>query len=185
MDAEPVQVESTAEYSNNNNNAVARRPNQSVMDVGPVDLSSLNLEYSYRPLDNIRNYWAGPSFWKFNRSVVANKSGGGGGGPSEPKKRKVTSRRVWQPVDMIARADDPVFISVKSRAGKRLRKRDITKNWDETKLMLPTVPTIQSDYFDRYRFAPGLIKRQYLGGTVGASAAGGVAAIESSKIVQV
>lgn len=180
MDAEPVQVESAAEYSNNN--AVARRSNQSVMDVGPVDLSSLNLEYSYRPLDNIQNYWAGPSFWKFNRSVVANKSSGGG--PSEPKKRKVTSRRVWQPVDMIARADDPVFISVKSRAAKRLRKRDITKNWDETKLRLPTVPTVQSDYFDRYRFAPGLIKRQYLGGTVGTSAAG-VAAIESSKIVQV
>lgn len=122
----------------------------------------MNLEYSYRPMKEIKNYWAGPSFWKFNRSGKGPAAAAGSGGPSEPKKRKVTTRRVWQPITMTPSPNQPQLISVKSRAAKRLYKRDITKNWSEDKLRLPPVMApVPSDYFDRYRFAPGLVKRQY------------------------
>lgn len=39
-----------------------RREASILQDMRPVDGS--RLEYSYRPLDNINKFWAGPSYWK-------------------------------------------------------------------------------------------------------------------------
>lgn len=148
-----------------------RRATTIIEELRPSD--TMKLEYSYRPMENINQFWAGPSYWKFRKSrkltmgtnttagtvVVAN---------GTVAKRKQTKNKV-QPIfseisensgsggeDFTKFVDENVFISDKSKAGQKWKKTNLYKRWDSKKLKLPTDLRIDRDLFDNYKFAPGI-----------------------------
>lgn len=115
------------------------KPNELIVNsMVPNDGSRRNLEYSYRSLDNIHKYWAGPSFWK----IVP------------PRIRKLTSdtkvtqrkrkQKTWEP---------PVF-DTKDLNQLGIKEFDVNqvpkitmKTWDAKKLKLPTKYEIDETEF--------------------------------------
>lgn len=128
-----------------------------IEDLRPVDASS-KLEYSYRPLDKISQFWAGPSHWKFkkgrtrcsvidpqrsNQQPVTNKQAG----------RTRTKQRQSKHVNFGEFHDD-LFVKLDDKF--KSRKANIQKKWDARKLKLPTDLQIDSNIFYQFRFAPGI-----------------------------
>lgn len=129
------------------------RSMNAIEDLRPIDAAtSLTLEYSYRPLNNISKFWAGPSYWKFRQplrrrlktSAVAATAG-----------VKTSAAKQYEPLDLTAPFDSSIFISVHSDQAKKIRQCDVSK-WDEKKLKLPTDYHVDRTRFDRYVFAPGI-----------------------------
>lgn len=120
-------------------------------DLRPVDSSSMHLEYSYRPLEDIEQFWAGPSHWKFRRSQVKRKTLANG---TEIVKKK-TLRKVPEPIDILKPYNKSLFISIESREAQKIRQVDY-KKWDAKKLRLPTDCHLDRNMFDFYRFVPDI-----------------------------
>lgn len=135
-------------------------------DLRPVDASSASLEYSYRPLDNIGHFWAGPSYWKFrqarrplrltqlNSATISHVA-------AADAKRKKKPAKYMGPITDDYVYDPSIFISVNSKEAKKIRCIDI-KKWDENKLKLPVDYHVDRTRFDRYVFAPGIPKKYNL-----------------------
>lgn len=127
--------------------------NEFPKDLRPLDSLSKSLEYSYRPMEEIDQYWAGPSHWKFRRTLHGRTT------DENQKNRKIPGRRKkHQPIDVTAPYDESLFISINSRPAKKLNKRNTQKNWNEKRLKLPFNHNIATDYFDHYEYAAGLVK---------------------------
>lgn len=132
-----------------------------IEDMRPIDSSSANLEYSYRALDNISQFWAGPSHWKFKRSKnlrsaslrMSTLSGPEAEGKSKPKEKQTRKKKRFDvnALDDIISVGEELFPTYNpNRPVKNIThlKSMICKKWDSKKLKLPT-----DFHLDRARFS--------------------------------
>ena len=129
----------------------------------PVDASS-KLEYSYRPLDKISQFWAGPSHWKFKRTrtrpstLAAQQNDGGGNTGRLLNQRNKRGRRALDRSKSkqlkFGEFHDELFIKYDEKY--KSRKVNIQKKWDQRKLKLPIDLQLDADRFNYYTLAPGL-----------------------------
>lgn len=141
-----------------------RRAKTIIEDLRPDDTSKL--EYSYRPLDNINQFWAGPSYWKFRKSrkltlskdATASSEASSKAAGQAPKRRNQRKKIEPVPIEVFEQSDDDgVFISVHSKAAERLKKANWQKRWDPKKLKLPTDLRIDRTLFDHYEYCPSRV----------------------------
>lgn len=149
-----------------------RRKTTMIEDLRPSD--TIKLEYSYRPLDNINQFWAGPSYWKFrksrkltiNRDSLATSESSSVAPAAHAIKRKV-NRNKMEPIrfttliesecgDNDADSDDDMFISVDSKHAQKFKKTNVYKRWDSKKLKLPTDLHIDRSLFNYYTYCPSV-----------------------------
>lgn len=147
-----------------------RRKTTLIEDLRPSD--STKLEYSYRPLDNINQYWAGPSYWKFRKSRKLTIEQGSMGtiefssvAPTAHAKRKINKNRI-EPIkftklienvcDSPVDSDDDTFITVDSKHAQKFKKTNNSKRWDSKKLKLPTDLHIDRNLFNYYAYCPNV-----------------------------
>lgn len=146
-----------------------------IEDMRPIDSSSINLEYSYRALENISQFWAGPSHWKFKRSKgpsslrFSTVTGGAAGPDGKTTKGKSTTRKKKRfeevTIDDIISVEDDLFVEYnQSRPTiKNIthQKSMIFKKWDSKKLKLPTDYHLERNRFDVNSYARGLKVRDF------------------------
>lgn len=153
-----------------------RRKTTIIEDLRPADTTKL--EYSYRPLDNINQFWAGPSYWKFRKSrklTINNATVGTLPGSQQSgitavanaaTKRKANRNKI-EPIkfttliedqmrDTDEDSDDGIFISVDSRPAQKFKKNNLYKRWDSKKLKLPTDLRIDRNLFNHYTYCPNV-----------------------------
>lgn len=140
-------------------------------DLRPLD-GSTKLEYSYRPMDKISQFWAGPSHWKFKRTRgrttfgvsnsqdngVAGSGGGAAGGITAATNRirraaQQAAKRRSKPINF-GEFTENLFQTLD--ANTKTRKANFQKRWDARKLMLPTKFEFEPNYFYKYDYAPGI-----------------------------
>lgn len=116
-------------------------------------------EYSYQANANIKNYWAGPSYWKqsrIHRTLHNNLES-----PKQLPKRK--NRRIMKEkpcfkdtnkaMDDTELSDDEIFLKATKKNLKKVRHCNVNR-WDSEKLKLPTRCDIPKDLFNYYTFCP-------------------------------
>ncbi|XP_058129260.1 condensin complex subunit 2 [Anopheles ziemanni] len=142
-----------------------------IEDMRPVDTNCSQLEYSYRPLDNISQFWAGPAHWKFKRSMRPRTTMMQSGTESEltatkdkPKQRTGRRKKAFEQdtLDDVLSVNDALFVEYNpSRPVKGITtlKSSICKKWDAKKLKLPTDYNLDRDRFDVWQYARGLTIR--------------------------
>lgn len=115
-------------------------------DMRPIN--NQKYEYSYRPNEQIVNYWAGPSYWKFKprNLIICNKNS---------KKRLCNRRRIDKIPNLFETIDGNVFIPINSKQAKKIRKIKI-EEWNGSKLKLPKNHNVDPDLFNYYLYAPGI-----------------------------
>ncbi|XP_055903543.1 condensin complex subunit 2 [Eupeodes corollae] len=129
-----------------------------IEDLRPVDASS-KLEYSYRPLDKISQFWAGPSHWKFKKprarsSVIdPHRFSQQPVGNKQNNARSRAKQRQSKHVNFGEFHDD-LFVKLDEKF--KSRKTNVQKKWDARKLKLPTDLQIDPNMFYKFRFAPGI-----------------------------
>lgn len=130
--------------------------------------NSENFEYSYRPLNMIDQFWAGPSHWKFrqsHRSVnsigarsshIANLTefaGTAGQKPKVSRKRKIV-KKLEGTLEDACNVDDDIgslIVRITHRMrGTLLSNQTISKKWDVKKHKLPLDFKVQLDIFDKF-----------------------------------
>lgn len=128
---------------NNNNNNINNNINKRIQ--------LLKGEYAYH-FGNIRNFWAGPSYWKFSKNLNHQNHQA----PAEADKRgnrRKTKRPNKPKFDDGSdySSDDECFIKIKSKAAKKVRccNRSL---WSSEKLKLPAQCNIPKDLFDKYDY---------------------------------
>ena len=126
-----------------------------------------NLEYSYRPLDMIDQFWAGPSHWKFRQSRRTNFSigtrishltnvtevGAAVQRNKVPRKRKLITKCDPTLEDVRNVDEDTNGLLVKITAkikGTQLSNQTIAKKWDAKKHRLPNDYKVPLDIFDKF-----------------------------------
>lgn len=144
-----------------------RRKATMIEDLRPSDTTKL--EYSYRPLDNINQFWAGPSYWKFRKSRKPSimresiASDGSSVAPTAHANKRKVNRKI-EPIKFTkltasvreedADSDDDTFISVDSKLAQKFKKTNVFKRWDSKKLKLPTDLHIDRSLFNYYTYQP-------------------------------
>ncbi|XP_052872824.1 condensin complex subunit 2 [Anopheles cruzii] len=150
-----------------------------IEDMRPIDSSCSTLEYSYRPLDNISQFWAGPAHWKFKRStrarstIAAQLSGADSGGGSLAKERGGRRKKRFEldTLDDVLSVDANLFQPYDPNRpikGITIQKNSICKKWDSKKLKLPTNFHLDRDRFDKWHYALGLHVRDFVRNAAGA-----------------
>lgn len=146
-------------------------------------VNGTKLEYSYRPLDNINQFWAGPSYWKIrpkSRKLTM------GGRPSfadsdaassqassiatHTIKRKVTNRSKAEKIRFvsminnvpddsrdISEDEDDAYMSIESKVAQKFKKTNVYKRWDSKRLKLPTDLQIDRGLFGYYEYCPSVV----------------------------
>ncbi|XP_065357828.1 condensin complex subunit 2 [Calliphora vicina] len=131
-------------------------------DLRPVDATS-KLEYSYRPLDKISQFWAGPSHWKFKRarttrtSLAVQQQTEGTAGRALNQRGKRTKKALDKHKSKqlkFGEFHDELFLKYDDKF--KSRKANIQKKWDQRKLKLPVDLQLDMDRFFYYSLAPGL-----------------------------
>lgn len=129
-------------------------------DLRPVDGSS-KLEYSYRPMEQISQFWAGPSHWKFKknrgRSTLFQSNGQTDtqvGSTQRPKKSAQQAAKRKNKLIAYGKVTQDYFQPLD--ASVKQRKVNFQKKWDSRKLSLPTKFNFDSDYFFKYDSAPSI-----------------------------
>lgn len=139
-----------------------------IEDMRPVDANSSQLEYSYRPLEMISQFWAGPSHWKYRRlrSSVQKKSMAAvseeGVQQVAAKKKRAPRKKRFEPATL----DQILNFQGSDVFQKRDRKKPIksityskmyiSRKWNQKKLKLPTKLELERDMFTKLQFAPSL-----------------------------
>lgn len=104
-------------------------------------------EYAYKAFSNIRNFWAGPSYWKFSKnSNQSHQPSVGNATRAVRRKKKEPSKPVF---DGDETSSDEYFIKIKSKAAKKLRHLNRAL-WNSDKLKLPPQCDVPSDLFAKY-----------------------------------
>lgn len=166
------------EMSQDDRNAIQackglRRKATIIEDLRPDDANKL--EYSYRPLDNINQFWAGPSYWKFRKSrkltmstnsITSSIDGGQCAGQNTVHAMKRRNRVKVEPTkftklvenvcDSEQDSDDGSFISIDSKAAQKFKKTNMHKRWDSKKLKLPTDLHVDRNLFNYYTYCPSI-----------------------------
>ncbi|KAH8410318.1 hypothetical protein KR009_011721 [Drosophila setifemur] len=136
-----------------------RKQAEVIEDLRPVDGTS-KLEYSYRPMEQISQFWAGPSHWKFKRtrprSTMAQANGQvepqtGITQRTKKSAQPAAKKRVKQ-LDY-SKVTEDFFQPLDTT---KLRKVNFQKKWDARKLILPTKFNFEPDYFLKYDSAPSI-----------------------------
>jgi condensin complex subunit 2 len=134
--------------------------------------TAVNLEYSYRPLDMIDQFWAGPSHWKFRQSRRTQMSigmrashftnnstenlGTDGQKPKVVRKRKIVKKMEATVEDScnVEEESTVILLKIKSKMkGTQLSNQTIAKKWDAKKHKLPSDFKVPLDIFDKYNYA--------------------------------
>lgn len=152
-----------------------------IQDMRPVD--GIKLEYSYRPLDNINQFWAGPSYWKIraksrkltmgSRPSFAESEAASSQASSiatHTIKRKVTNRNKAEKVKFVSMInngpddsrdmsedEDDAYMSIESKAAQKFKKTNVYKRWDSKRLKLPTDLQIDRELFNFYEYCPSVV----------------------------
>ena len=141
-----------------------------IEDMQPETAQSICLEYSYRPLDMIDQFWAGPSHWKFRQSRRTQMSMGARASQytnttenvgSDKHKPKVVRRRklikkegTYEDCCNIDEEAVAVVMKLTTKTkGKQLSNQTLTKKWDAKKHKLPADFKVLFDIFDKYLYA--------------------------------
>ncbi|XP_065086359.1 condensin complex subunit 2 [Ochlerotatus camptorhynchus] len=139
-----------------------------IEDMRPIDSSSVNLEYSYRALDNISQFWAGPSHWKFKRtknprSLSMQKTMDTDGKTKQKATRKKKRFEADTLDDMISVAEElfPAYNSNRPVKSITHQKSLICKKWDSKKLKLPSDFHLERNRFDVNKFARGMKLQEF------------------------
>lgn len=132
--------------------------------------TSVHLEYSYRPLDMIDQFWAGPSHWKFRQSrrthALNSMSGMSqttstsiatqvvGQKPKIVRKKKIV-KKIEVTLDYFYYIDENNIIVPISKRMKanQLSVQTMAKRWDSKKLKLPADYRVPNDIFDSFTHA--------------------------------
>lgn len=170
VDFEDFDELSTEERTAINNCRGLRKTALLIEDLRPVDASS-KLEYSYRPLDKISQFWAGPSHWKFKRRTtrpssmyqqnsqqVLSSQGGAAGRRNliNPRAKRAAAAAAKQRSKQLTFGEDHDDLYIKLDEKFKARKANIQKKWDQRKLKLPTDLQVDPMLFFKYNYAPGL-----------------------------
>ncbi|GAB0087667.1 Condensin complex subunit 2 [Sergentomyia squamirostris] len=134
-----------------------RRKPDIIQDLRPTESNHSHLEYSYRPMDKINQYWAGPSHWKFKKasklSFLPRESAGTAARRSRRPKTSALAR-----ADTLAATTDDIYFPF---ADVKLRQKSSRKKWDQKeKLKLPTDFQFDRNMFTTYKNAPGLVVQE-------------------------
>ncbi|XP_039951582.1 condensin complex subunit 2 [Bactrocera tryoni] len=125
-------------------------------DLRPVDATS-KLEYSYRPLDKISQFWAGPSHWKFKRArprpSTAPTLQGVNNQRAPARRGHALSKKRSKQLKFEQEFDD-IFIKIEKY---KARKANYHKKWDQRKLKLPTDLQLNSEMFNKFKCAPSAV----------------------------
>ncbi|KAL5285984.1 NCAPH family protein [Megaselia abdita] len=139
-----------------------------IEDLRPIN--SNILEYSYRPLESINRYWAGPSHWNFRNfrktmAPVIQPNSTAGGKENQTLSIRINAERMKnksirnKPKQLnFTQITDDVFQKLDEN---KLRKTILSKKWDAKKLKLPTNYTYPQNFFDKYTLAPNLSARRF------------------------
>ncbi|KAH8352795.1 hypothetical protein KR084_006400, partial [Drosophila pseudotakahashii] len=137
-----------------------RKQTEFLEDLRPVDGNS-KLEYSYRPMEQISQFWAGPSHWKFKRtrprSTFSQTNGPGDTQPvrsQRPKKSAVLTANRRAKAVAYGNVTENFFQQLDTSI--RQRRVNFQKKWDPRKLVLPTKFNLDPDLFFKYDSAPGI-----------------------------
>jgi len=136
-----------------------RKQTEFLEDLRPVDGKS-KLEYSYRPMEQISQFWAGPSHWKFKRTrprtTFSQTNGPADTQPirsQRPKKSHLTANRRAKAV-AYGNVTENFFQQLDTTI--RQRRVNFQKKWDPRKLILPTKFNLDPDLFFKYDSAPSI-----------------------------
>ncbi|KAH8352794.1 hypothetical protein KR084_006399 [Drosophila pseudotakahashii] len=135
-----------------------RQPKEFIEDLRPVDGNS-KLEYSHRPMEQISQFWAGPSHWKFKRtqprSTFSQALADNEPGCSQrPKNRRLVKANPGAKAICYGNVTEALFQEKNSTAKRR--RLNFQKKWDPRKLLLPTKYNLDPDIFFKYESAPGI-----------------------------
>lgn len=140
-----------------------RRQTNIIEDLRPADTSKL--EYSYRPMDHISQFWAGPSYWKFRKSrkltINSNATAdsiANANAASVKRRQARINTKVSFTEHIEEEDDDSVFVPENGKIGQRLKNSNLYRRFDAKKLKLPTDLHIDRSLFDTYVYAPGANK---------------------------
>ncbi|XP_017840342.2 condensin complex subunit 2 [Drosophila busckii] len=164
VDYQELEELTTEERTTLNHCRPLRKPAVQVNDLRPVDGNS-KLDYSYRPLEQISQFWAGPTHWKFKRqratrttlgqSNLQDNNAGAAAGAAATRARRAAqqaAKRRNQQLNFGVYADN----MFQQESKTKLRKANFQKRWDPRKLVLPTRYEFEENYFYRYDFAPSI-----------------------------
>lgn len=143
-----------------------------IEDMQP-ETSALVLDYSYRPLDMIDQFWAGPSHWKFRHSrrthasvamrasqasiMTVSEVQANGQKPKTIRKKKIVCRSEVSLEDALNADDFDLLLTHKGkRKNTQITVQVMTKRWDCKKLKLPQDYRIASDTFDMFAHAKSI-----------------------------
>ncbi|EDW90484.1 condensin complex subunit 2 [Drosophila yakuba] len=160
VDSNEMEELTTEEQTVINNCRRLHKQTEFIEDLRPVDGNS-KLEYSYRPMDQISQFWAGPSHWKFKRtrprSTFSQTNGQVDTQPirsQRPKKSALLSaNRKAKAVDY-GNVTENFFQQLDTTI--RQRRVNFQKKWDPRKLILPTKFDLEPDLFFKYDSAPSI-----------------------------
>ncbi|XP_055682088.1 condensin complex subunit 2-like [Lutzomyia longipalpis] len=132
------------------------RPNPiRIHDLRPTEANHSRLEYSYRPLEMINQYWAGPSHWKFKKTPKMSLVGAEGRQSTAAVGRQRRGGRATQRFEAFVDPDEEIFFNTKDT---KLRQMNSRKKWEQKeKLKLPTDFKFDRAMFNKYKFAQGVM----------------------------
>lgn len=127
-----------------NNCRTLRKSATIIEDLPPVDAS--DLEYSYRPLNEISHFWAGTMHWKFKRIRYSCAS------KAVRPRRNVHRKKAKQLT--FDQLNEKLFVPLDEKY--KNRKLHEKKKWDHRKLKFPIDMQLTKDRFSNFTLAPGL-----------------------------
>uniref|UniRef100_A0A1A9ULT9 Condensin complex subunit 2 n=1 Tax=Glossina austeni TaxID=7395 RepID=A0A1A9ULT9_GLOAU len=137
-----------------NNCRSLRKSATIIEDLRPVDTSYL--EYSYRPLNKISHFWAGPMHWKFERIRYSCASEGVTGAALNPRasrpRRNMHRKKAKQLT--FDQLNEKLFVPLDEKY--KNRKLNVKKNWDHKELKFPIDMQLTKNRFSNFTLAPGL-----------------------------
>ncbi|XP_017019320.1 condensin complex subunit 2 [Drosophila kikkawai] len=152
-----------------NNCRRLRKQAEFIEDLRPVDGTS-KLEYSYRPMaEQISQFWAGPSHWKFKRTrqrstlFQTNAQTDPQSVPASQRPKKSAQLAAKRRAKEVAYGKFTENLFQTLDASIKLRKVNFQKKWDARKLVLPTKFNIDPDYFFKYDSAPSIKLSRHCG----------------------
>ncbi|KAI8043299.1 condensin complex subunit 2 [Drosophila gunungcola] len=167
VDSNELEELTTEEQTVINNCRRLRKQTEFINDLRPIDGSS-KLEYSYRPMEQISQFWAGPSHWKFKRtrprSTFSQTNGQADTQPvRNPRSKKSTHLNANRRAKAVAygKVTENAFQPLDTTI--RQRRVNFQKKWDSRKLVLPTKFNLDPDYFFKYESAPSIKLSQRAG----------------------
>lgn len=111
-------------------------------------------EYAYHAFNNIRNFWAGPGYWKYSKNLNQNNHAPSVNGiqGGRRKKKQPNKPSFDDDDDGGETSTDEYFIKKTSKAAKKLRHCNRAL-WLSERLKLPPQCNIPSDLFDKHNYS--------------------------------